>query len=350
MLKSRIVKFVMAAALLFSVYSCQSVSSWYQVYFTTPGQANTEIPDALIKLIGQAKKSIHIAAFEFNLDPIAEALIAAKQRGVDVKWVTDDDHGLKADAKPGHGQFAKLKQAGIEIKDDNRSALMHNKFVIVDGQVLWTGSTNLTVNGTQKNNNNVLVMRSPEIAAIYEQEFQEMWSGNFGIKSPSKVASQKAIVNNTPVRVLFGSEDNVADALSAEIGKAQKSIKFMAFSFTHDGMGQAMMAQADRGVRLEGIFELRGSETKYSELPKFFCEGIPVRQDGNPRTFHHKVILLDDKTVITGSFNFSNNANKSNDENVVIVENPQIASLYLQEFDRRWQEGKQPRESKISCQ
>ncbi|MBC6478531.1 MAG: hypothetical protein GDA56_12870 [Hormoscilla sp. GM7CHS1pb] len=342
-------KFVMAAALLFSVSSCQSVSSWYQVYFTTPGKPNTEIPDALIKLISQAKTSIHIAAFEFNLDPIAEALIAAKQRGIDVKWVTDNEHGLKADGKPGHGQFAKLKQAGIEIKDDNRGALMHNKFVIVDGQVLWTGSTNLTVNGTQKNNNNVLVMRSPEIAAIYEREFQEMWSGKFGKTSPSNVASQKAIVNGTPVTVLFGSEDNVADALIAEIGKAQKSIKFMAFSFTDDGMGKAMMARANQRVKLEGIFETRGSETKYSELPGFFCEGISVRQDGNSRTFHHKVIVLDKKTVITGSFNFSNNANKSNDENVVIVENPQIASLYLQEFDRRWQEGKPPRESKISC-
>lgn len=123
----------------------------------------------------------------------------------------------------------------------------------------------------------------------------------------------------------------------------------MAFSFTHDGIGKAMMARANRGVKLEGIFETRGSETKYSELPGFFCEGISVRQDGNPRTFHHKVIVLDEKTVITGSFNFSENANKSNDENVVIVQNPQIAALYLQEFDRRWQEGKQPSASKISC-
>ncbi|MBC6474197.1 MAG: hypothetical protein GDA48_16445 [Hormoscilla sp. GM102CHS1] len=81
-----------------------------------------------------------------------------------------------------------------------------------------------------------------------------MWSGKFGQTSPSKVASQKAIVNKTPVRVLFGSEDNVADALIAEIGKAQKSIKFMAFSFTHDGMGKAMMAQADRGGEIRRHF------------------------------------------------------------------------------------------------
>lgn len=349
MLKLRIFKSLISASLLLAVSGCQFFGNWHQVYFTTPGEQSTQIPDALIRLINQAKTSIHIAAFEFNLEAIASAIVAAKKRGVDVKWVTDDEHGIEADSKPGRGQFAKLKRAGIEVKDDGRRALMHNKFIIFDGAVVWTGSTNLTVNGTQKNNNNVLVMRSPKIAEIYEREFQELWAGKFGRTSPSTVANQSAIVNNTPVKILFGSEDNVANALAEEIGKADKSIQFMAFSFTHDGMGKAMMDRANRGVRVRGIFEVRGSQTQYSELPRFFCEGVPVRQDGNPNTFHHKVIVLDGKTVLTGSFNFSNNADRSNDENVVIIENPKIASLYLQEFERRWQEGKKPDRKKISC-
>lgn len=349
MFKKIIFKTLISAAVLFSISGCQLLGPWYQVYFTTPGEQTSQIPDALVNLINQAKTSIHIAAFEFNLEEIAEALVAAKKRGVDIKWVTDDKHGIEADSKPGHGQFAQLKKAGIEIKDDNRRALMHNKFIIFDGAVVWTGSTNLTVNGTQKNNNNVLVMRSPEIAAIYEREFQEMWAGQFGKTSPSTVSSQSAMVNNTPVTILFGSEDNVAQALTAELEKASKSINFMAFSFTEDGMGKAMVERANRGVRVRGIFEVRGSQTKYSELPRLFCEGIPVRQDGNPNTFHHKAIVIDDRTVITGSFNFSKNANQSNDENVVKIQHPQIANLYLQEFERRWQEGRQPDRRKIDC-
>lgn len=343
--------------LVFSIFSLLLITGcpawftnrWWQVYFTTPGSENNQIQDKLVQLIEKAQTSIHIAAFEFNLDPIADALVKAKQRGVEVKWVTDDEHGLAADLEKGHGQFAKLKKAGIKVKNDARSGLMHNKFVIIDSQTVWTGSTNLTINGTQRNNNNVIVMRSPEVAAIYEKEFQEMWGGKFGKGSPSTVAQQKVIVNDTPISVLFGSEDDVADALTRLISNTKSDVKFMSFSFTHDDMGKAMLAKANQGVRVQGIFETRGSQTQFSELPRLFCQGIPVRQDGNPRTLHHKVIVLDKETVITGSFNFSNNANQRNDENVVILDNPGIAKLYLQEFERRWEEGKRPDKAKLNC-
>jgi phosphatidylserine/phosphatidylglycerophosphate/cardiolipin synthase-like enzyme len=103
------------------------------------------------------------------------------------------------------------------------------------------------------------------------------------------------------------------------------------------------------GVDVQGIFETRGSETEYSELTLLFCAQVPVRQDGNPQTFHHKVIVVDDETVITGSLNFSNNADDSNDENVVIIKNRSIAAKYLEEFDRRWQEAQDPDPSDLSC-
>ena len=69
-----------------------------------------------------------------------------------------------------------------------------------------------------------------------------------------------------------------------------------------------------------------------------YCAGVPVLQDGNPRTFHHKVLIIDKNIVVTGSFNFSRNADESNDENVIIIQNPEIAAEYLKEFDRRWAE------------
>lgn len=348
---SKALTLVLSVFLLLFITGCPAwlVNRWWHVYFTTPGSEENPIPDKLVKLIEESQSSIHIAAFEFNLDSIAEALIEAKQRGVDVKWVTDDEHGLAADRDKGHGQFARLRKAKIKVNNDARSGLMHNKFVIIDSQTVWTGSTNLTVNGTQRNNNNVIVMRSPEVAAIYEREFQEMWSGKFGKSSPSTVSQQKVIVNGTPISVLFGAEDEVADALTELINNTKSDVTFMSFSFTHDGMGKAMLAKANQGVRVQGIFETRGSQTQYSELPRLFCQGIPVRQDGNPRTLHHKVIVLDKQTVITGSFNFSNNADQKNDENVVILENPGIAKLYLQEFERRWEEGKRPDRAQLNC-
>jgi phosphatidylserine/phosphatidylglycerophosphate/cardiolipin synthase-like enzyme len=330
--------------------------SWWEVYFTDPQNVNDpedlagSVPEKLIDYINNAQRSIHVAAFEFDLTPVAEALIAAHQRGVEVQWITDDENGIELDEEEGRGQFAMLERAGIEVKDDARAALMHNKFLIFDGRTVWTGSTNITVNGNFRNNNNVLVMHSTRVAAIYEREFAEMWEGAFGPTSPSTVDDQRVTVDGTRVDILFAAEDEVVDKLLPLITGAQRRIRFMAFSFTQDEMGAAVSARAKAGVDVRGIFETRGSETEYSELSMLYCAEVPVRQDGNPGTFHHKVLIIDDEIVVTGSFNFSENANESNDENVVIVFNRDIAAQYLREFNRRWAEARQPDAKDFKCE
>jgi phosphatidylserine/phosphatidylglycerophosphate/cardiolipin synthase-like enzyme len=329
---------------------------WWTVHFTDPARINDpenlsgSIPAELIALIDDAEQSIHIAAFEFNLTPVAEALAAAHRRGVEVRWMTDDEHGIDADEEEGHGQFAMLEDAGIEIQGDGRSALMHNKFIIFDRQTVWTGSTNITENGNFRNNNNVIVIRSTRVAEMFEREFSEMWDdGSHGPKSPSTADLQSATVNGTPVQVFFAAEDEVIGRLLPWVENAQNNIKFMAFSFTHDDLGAAMLARAEAGVEVAGIFETRSSETEYSEMPRLYCAGVPVRQDGNPGTFHHKVIILDDEVVITGSLNFSENADNSNDENVVVIISKEIAGLYLAEFERRWAEAEEPVAADMGC-
>jgi phosphatidylserine/phosphatidylglycerophosphate/cardiolipin synthase-like enzyme len=316
-----------------------SGGDWWQLYFTDPPNVNDpgnlagSIPEKLIGYINNAQRTIHIAAFEFNLTPVAEALILAHERGVEVQWITDDEHGIEADEEEDYGQFAMLEEAGIEVKDDE----------------VWTGSTNITINGNFRNNNNVLVIDSPQVAAIYEREFAEMWAGEFGPTSSSTVADQIVTVDGTPVQILFAAEDEVASRLVPLIENAQSSIRFMAFSFTHDDIGAAVLARAEAGMDVKGIFETRGSETEYSEMPALYCAGVPVRQDGNPGTFHHKVFVIDDQMVVTGSLNFSNNANESNDENVVVVTNGDIAVQYLQEFERRWAEATEPDANEMNC-
>jgi len=328
---------------------------WWEVYFTDPLNINdpnnyaNSIEQKLIDKINAAQRSIHIASFEFDLTPVAEALIAAHQRGVDVRWVTDDEHGLEADAEYGGGQFAMLTEAGIEVRDDGRTALMHNKFWIFDGETVWTGSTNVTVNGIFKQNNNVIVFHSPEIAAIYEREFQEMWDGQFGPRSPSTVEDQTVVVQGTPVQVLFSSEDDVIAHLIPYVEQAQKSIRFLAFSFTDYPLANAMIERARVGVDVKGVHEKVGSDGQGAEMVTFLCAKVPVWQDGNGSFMHHKVIIVDNRIVITGSLNFSSSADESNDENVVIVDNPQIASLYLQEFERVWAVGSDPDPAKFTC-
>jgi phosphatidylserine/phosphatidylglycerophosphate/cardiolipin synthase-like enzyme len=329
--------------------------AWWQVYFTDPlthsdpDQIEGSIPEKLVSLIRESTTSIDIAAFEFDLTPVAQALIDAHQRGVQVRWVTDDENGTGADAYEGHGQFAMLKIAGIPIRDDQRSALMHDKFIIFDRYLVWTGSTNLTVSGAFRNNNNVLVIDSPQLAAIYQHEFDEMWGGQFGPSSPSTTLQQTVIIQDTPIQVLFAPEDDAMAHIIPLVEAAQSSIRFMAFSFTYRQLGQALLERAASGVDVQGIFEARSSENEFSQLPPLYCAGLPVRQDGNPATFHHKVLVIDGQVLVTGSLNFSTSADESNDENVIILTNAEVAAQYLQEFDRRWAEAVLPDPAAMNC-
>jgi phosphatidylserine/phosphatidylglycerophosphate/cardiolipin synthase-like enzyme len=332
-------------------------AKWWEVYFTDPLTINDpnvlagSVEEKLIQFINNAQTSIHIASFEFNLTPVAEALIAAKNRGVDVRWVTDDENGLGSDAQPGRGQFALLTGAGIEVKDDApRNALMHNKFWIFDRQIVWTGSTNITVNGIFKQNNNVLVLRSPDVAFFFEREFDELWSGQFGPRAPSTVNNQWAILDGTPIQVLFSAEDHAVSNLIALVNDAKTSIRFLAFSFTDYPLAKAMIDRTLVGVDVRGVYETFGSNGVGAELKTFWCAHIPVRQDGNGSFLHDKIIIIDDSIVVTGSLNFSSNADDDNEENVVILDNPEIAALYLQEFDKIWNQAHDVEPNAFTCE
>lgn len=318
-------------------------AKWWEVYFTDPLTINDpnnpagSVEEKLIAFIDAAQVSIHIASFEFNLPRVADALIAAKARGVDVRWVTDDENGLGIDANPNRGQFSRLMAGGLEVRDDaGRSALMHNKFWIFDGQIVWTGSTNITVNGIYKQNNNVMVIHSSDVAYIYEREWQELWSGQFGPRAPSTVGNQWAILDGSAIQVLFSAEDHAVDNLIALANDARSNIRFLAFSFTDYPLAQAMIERAKAGVDVRGVFETFGSNSPRSELKTFWCAGLPVRQDGNSSFLHDKIIIIDNSIVVTGSLNFSSNADEENEENVVIIDNAEIAALYLQEYQRVW--------------
>lgn len=311
-------------------------SDFWQLYFTTPlntrdrSQYINGIDLRLAAAIDATRNTLDIAAFELNNEVITEAIVNAHNRGVTVRVVTDDEHGLNDD----DSTIVELELAGIPIVDDSRTALMHNKFMIMDGITVWLGSMNYTMNGVYRNNNNALALRSRRAVDTYQAEFNEMFErGEFGPRSdPSNVGN--FLQDGVPIQIQFASENEVIDVLLAELENAQSSIRFMTFSFTRDDMGNALLNRASAGINIQGVFERTGSETEYSEMPRLFCAGLDVRQDGNNGILHHKVFIIDEATVITGSFNFSNNAVDSNDENVLIIRDVDIAALYIDEFLR----------------
>lgn len=317
---------------------------FWQVYFTAPTGSSDRttyrggIDENLAAAIGGTRQTLDIAAFEWNSPALTAAVVDAARRGVRVRMVVDDEHTME----DSDTTIQQVIDAGANVVDDGRSALMHNKFMILDGSVVWTGSWNYTINDTYRNNNNAIAIRSRQVVGAYQAEFDEMFAnGQFGPRSP-RSTSNSFTQDGTLIQVYFSAEDEVTAALNAVITGAQRSIRFMAFSFTLDDVAQNILARSRAGVTVQGIFETTGSETEHAELRPLFCAGLNARQDGNRYVLHHKVFIIDDHIVVAGSFNFSAGAADSNDENLFIIDDADLAAQYIAEFDRRFAEARRP--------
>jgi phosphatidylserine/phosphatidylglycerophosphate/cardiolipin synthase-like enzyme len=310
-----------------------AAKGFWQIYFNNPtggSDFTNGINIPLAQAIDGVQAALDIAAFEWNDPTLTQAVINAKRRGVQVRMVADNEHTVE-DEDTTIGQ---LSSAGIPIVYDQRSAFMHDKFMILDGSTVWTGSMNYTINDIFRNNNNLIMLRSRRAVETYQAEFNEMFTSKSFGPSSSNGNTASYLQDGVPITILFGPENQVMPAIIAEVQAARANVRFLAFSFTYDGLGGTLLTKAQQGVRVEGVFELRGSETQFSELRPMFCAGLDVRQDGNGFTMHHKVVIIDNTTAITGSFNFSENAVSSNDENLVIIKDPDLVTQFIAEYDR----------------
>ena len=308
--------------------------SWWRVYFSAPEECEAQKNDpeeGLINTIDSAKKNFYGAFYNISSLDVVAAIIRAHKKGIDVRIVTERDY------IEGEG-ISRLIMAGVPVVSDTGRGFMHNKFAVIDDGIIWTGSYNLTKNGTCNNNNNAIKIYSFDLANIYKAEFNEMFENKIFSNRKEYSPFQKFLkryhvkVEKTNINVYFSPEDNIERILVNRLRKAKSSIHFMAFSFTSDKIGETMIKKFKEGVFVYGLFEKRGARSRYSEYMKMKLEGIPVKLDRNPFAMHHKVIIIDKERVITGSYNFSKRANKNNDENILIIDNKEIAYYYLEEF------------------
>ena len=278
-------------------------------------------------MIDSAVNSIEVCAFDIKLQAVADALIRAHQNRIKVRVVTETDY-LKNPA------LGRISQAGIPVVSDYRSGLMHNKFIIVDHRYLWTGSFNLTDNGQNKNDNNALLLESPQLAAAYGERFEQYFNGRFGTKG-KRSSRMISFSGHLPVRHGFSPVDKITEMILAELDTAQKSVDIMAFSFTSTELAQKLYELHRKGVRIRCLYDYGQSKNKASKDEEMQKKGLKIFYSPNRRgKMHHKVIIIDQYTVITGSFNFSKNAEKTNDENVLVLRSGALAKIYKKEMDR----------------
>ena len=110
----------------------------------------------------------------------------------------------------------------------------------------------------------------------------------------------------------------------------------MTFSFTSDKIGDAILTK--KNLELKGLFDNSqvSANKEFSEYYRFKEQNISVKIEKSPGKLHHKVFIIDGKTIITGSFNPTTNGNTRNDENIIIINNDEVAQEFLKEFDRIW--------------
>jgi len=267
-----------------------------QVYFCPQDDCNT----VLLSLLSQAS-DIQCALYSLDVSVIRQVLQDKKARLVVEKDNEKDFTGLDA------------------VQDSSR-ALMHNKFCVLDDRMVISGSYNPTDKKVKANN--VVVIPSRFVAENFNEEFKELRAASFG--RGSRVRHPVVVYNNASIRTAFCPEDTCASVVLEVLKTAKERIRFMTYSFTDDVIGSFL---ASAPVRVEGIFD-SSQLGQYSEYQRL--AGKSVVKKG----IHHKVFIVDNSTVITGSYNPSKNGNERNDENVLVISDAVVAGQFNKEFDR----------------
>lgn len=354
-------------------YIVSEGSDFYEVHFNKSvdnssainwfAAGNDSMDWHMAKYIGSATKSVDACLYDLDRQIVADSLISAHNKGVSVRFITDADNRATA-------QTQQLETAGIPVIDDafpsgyGGSNIMHNKFIVIDTQMVFSGSYNVTDNGTDKNANNSILIKDILIAENYTKEFVEMWgsetmtpnSGN------SKFATSKTdninhvyYIGDDTIKVYMSPSDGCASKMLDAIQTADHSIYFCIFTFSRQDVADAMKDRYDNhGVAVRGVFDAMAWNQTWSKSKDLRGDIDAVNPWSPPADIwvdsvdgdllHHKYMLIDaddwtsNPIVITGSYNWSAAAEDGNDENMLIIHSRYFADLFLQEFAARYHE------------
>jgi len=321
--------------------------------------ANQNLVNRLIQRINNSKRSIDAALFSLSGTAgasVASAMVSAKNRGVKVRVIGEYDNR-------GTAPWSTLTGNGIPVIFDyyglnDGKGYMHNKFVVIDSRGgaaesvwVWTGSWNPTDPSTNTDRQNVIEIQDAALANAYTIEFEEMWGSSTETPNPtqSKFGPRKSNntphnfnVNGIPVKLFFSPSDNTTFQIRSTLAKSVNSISSCLLTFTRRDIADTLIAEKNRGSKVRLVMDNNTDENnQYSYL---LSSGIDVHLKGGSGLLHHKYAIVDadwlsgSQFLITGSHNWSNSAEYSNDENTLIIEDGRVSNLYLQEFAARYYE------------
>ena len=316
---------------------------------TAPGdRCEDAICTRLLELIRGAQTSIDFAVYgTWGQTRLLKALEAAQARGVAVRGIVDRD-------REGGNVFSSTDQwvrrlgnvrddYGAERTLDRQDASprydrkMHHKFFVVDGRWVWTGSANVSDAGTGGHYANVVaVADSPGLAGVYLREFAQMWAGHFHQLKESDGADPVAI-GRTGAEVWFSPQDQtLRKGVLPLIARAQHRIDVAMYYLTSSYVAEELIAAHERGVAIRVIIDATSAPNRYSKHRLLREAGIPVKVEDWNGKMHMKAAVLDGGTLIVGSMNWTVSGAAYNDENTLILRDPDLAAEFETVFDDLW--------------
>ncbi|MFQ3679280.1 MAG: phospholipase D-like domain-containing protein [Pseudanabaenaceae cyanobacterium] len=259
------------------------------------------------------------------------------------------------------------------------SGLMHHKFMVVDGETVVVSTANFTPSDmhgdfeapdTRGNANNLVVIQSPQLARIFLQEFNLMWGDGPGGQTDSRFGTKKphrpiqfVDVGGASIGVKFSPDSRRVPfertsngAIAAALEAARQRIDFMLFVFAEPRLGNLLEQKQAKGVKIRGLVDSGFAYTTYATTLDMWgylstqdCASGNGRPWRNPLTtvgiariargdkLHHKSAVIDRQTIVTGSHNWSTNANHTNDETLLVIRHPTVAAHYDREFERLYE-------------
>ena len=394
--------FNLLLALVFLLPACQleldqadqeaALTARVQPFFNIPGtnresRSANYSDDLLVQMIDGSNATIDFSVMGFTRRPIIEALERAYHRGVSLRFVGNGRH-----LGHGGGGYAAMDALGVPMVVGNMYHIMHNKFFIVDGRYVVTGTGNITSTGFERNDNNWVLIDSPQVAQDFTNEFEQLFSGRFGHAKERIDDGNVYQVGDTTVEIYFSPQEDAMGRILEAIQGAQHSVDFYIFAFTKDEVGSGFIDRhlefedynrccdpsrtgelsttdetactarftcetpfVEKGVR--GVIDrsqLHGNGP-YHEAYRLITWDINMRLDGNESSYqagdyqagggrqHSKTMIIDagtpDALVLTGSFNWSSSATVANDETLVVLHGEEMSNLYLEQFESLWERG-----------
>jgi phosphatidylserine/phosphatidylglycerophosphate/cardiolipin synthase-like enzyme len=298
-----------------------------------------------------------------------------------VRLVDSNSDGQLSTAEISNRDAIKILQAAqVPMIDDTAdgstgSGLMHHKFMVVDGKTTIVTSANWTMSdvhgdlnqlSSRGNQNNLLLIDSANLAQVFTTEFNLMWGDGPGGQLDSKFGTNKP--DRSPVTIPVGdsnitirfsptipSQDwtTTTNGLIAQtLNQAQQKVDIAQFVFSENQLAMALEPVQQRGVKIRALIDRGFAYRPYSQMLTMLgippCYGNrpvwaqPITTAGVPSLptgdlLHHKIAIIDQRLVIAGSHNWSATANYKNDEALLVINSPIVATHFQQEFDRLYQ-------------